>query len=85
VSITVKPIITDHDLSLIGDMCGDAGNKVEVVHLNLVGISLTIVVYDFALIKIEGEALEATSMGYATSPWPCYRHHNKNTGRFGGP
>ncbi|MFH1312306.1 MAG: PQQ-binding-like beta-propeller repeat protein [Candidatus Eisenbacteria bacterium] len=30
-------------------------------------------------------ALETTSMGYATSPWPCYRHDNKNTGRFGGP
>jgi len=30
-------------------------------------------------------ALETTSMGYAASPWPCYRHDNKNTGRFGGP
>jgi len=29
-------------------------------------------------------ALETTSMGYATSPWPCYRHDNRNTGRFGG-
>lgn len=30
-------------------------------------------------------AMETTSMGYTLSPWPCYRHDNKNTGRFGGP
>jgi outer membrane protein assembly factor BamB len=30
-------------------------------------------------------ALESTSMGYVNSPWPCYRHDNSNTGRFGGP
>ena len=30
-------------------------------------------------------ALETTSRGYADSPWPCYRHDNKNTGRYGGP
>ena len=30
-------------------------------------------------------ALQTTSMGYTASPWPCYRHDNKNTGRFGGP
>ena len=30
-------------------------------------------------------ALATESMGYADSPWPCFRHDNKNTGRFGGP
>jgi outer membrane protein assembly factor BamB len=30
-------------------------------------------------------ALETTSTGYADSPWPRFRHDNKNTGRFGGP
>jgi hypothetical protein len=28
-------------------------------------------------------ALETTSMGYAVSPWPRFRHDHKNTGRFG--
>jgi outer membrane protein assembly factor BamB len=28
-------------------------------------------------------ALETESMGYAASPWPRFRHDNKNTGRFG--
>ena len=28
-------------------------------------------------------ALETTSMGYADSPWPRFRHDHKNTGRFG--
>jgi len=30
-------------------------------------------------------ALETESMGYASSPWPRFRHDNKNTGRFGAP
>lgn len=28
-------------------------------------------------------AIETTSMGYAASPWPCFRHDRKNTGRYG--
>jgi len=29
-------------------------------------------------------ALRTSSLGYADSPWPRYRHDNKNTGRAGG-
>jgi outer membrane protein assembly factor BamB len=29
-------------------------------------------------------ALRTSSQGYADSPWPRYRHDNKNTGRAGG-
>ena len=28
-------------------------------------------------------AIKSSSMGYASSPWPRFRHDNKNTGRFG--
>lgn len=28
-------------------------------------------------------ALRSSSMGYASSPWPRFRHDNKNTGRYG--
>ena len=28
-------------------------------------------------------AIETGSMGYASSPWPCFRHDRKNTGRYG--
>ncbi|NLP09240.1 PQQ-like beta-propeller repeat protein [bacterium] len=30
-------------------------------------------------------AVRSTSHGYAASPWPHFRHDNKNSGRFGGP
>ena len=52
-SIRVKAIVTDHDLSLIGDMSGDPGNEVEVVHLGLLGIGVSVLVYDFPPVLIE--------------------------------
>jgi hypothetical protein len=53
VSITVEAIITDHDLSLIGNMGGNSGNEIQVVHLNLIVIGLTMPVYDLALVLVE--------------------------------
>jgi len=51
--ITVKTIITDHHLSLIGDMGGDSGNEVQVVHIHPVGIAVSVLVSDLALVLIE--------------------------------
>ena len=30
-------------------------------------------------------AIRISSTGYGSSPWPRFRHDNKNTGRYGGP
>jgi hypothetical protein len=51
--VTVKGIVPDHHLSLIGDMGCNHGNEVQVVHLHPVGITVSVLVYDLTLLLVE--------------------------------
>jgi hypothetical protein len=58
VGIGVEPVITDHDLALIGDMGGDAGDDLQVVHRLLVAPILAVSVTDLALLLQERQPLQ---------------------------
>jgi len=48
VGVGVQPVLTDHDLALVGNVRGHPGDKLQIIHRLLVGRVLTVSVTDLA-------------------------------------
>jgi len=58
VSVSIKPIVADHDLPLVGNMRRHSGNELQIIHCLLLGAHLAIAVADLGFRLMERQLLQ---------------------------
>jgi hypothetical protein len=74
VGVGLEAVIPNHDLALVGDMGGDPGNELQVIHPLRLGAVFAMPVADLAFPFIEGESFQGKD----------YRWVDQNKGRLAG-